>query len=179
MKKQIQGRAATYGLAALSDNELLSLLGVKVDSADFWGSSTHKAMKELMRRESAKDEIIVNSSKIAADYFNFLSDLDHEQFWAVFLNNRNKIISSAFISKGDETGTVVSIKEILKQSIQLKAKGIIICHNHPSGVNKPSDADVKLTRKLKDAATLIDSRVLDHVIIAGNSYFSFADEGLI
>jgi DNA repair protein RadC len=89
------------------------------------------------------------------------------------------VICSSFISKGSEAGTVVNFKEIVLQASRLKAKGVIIAHNHPSGNNEPSHADKDITRKIKEVLTLIDSKLIDHVIICGNKYYSFADEGQI
>jgi DNA repair protein RadC len=108
-----------------------------------------------------------------------MEDFDHEQFHIVLLNNNLKLIKTCFISKGTETETVVSIKEILKQTIENKAKRIIVIHNHPSGGIEPSNADINLTKKMKDAVTLIDSSLIDHVIIGKGRYYSFADEGTL
>ena len=89
------------------------------------------------------------------------------------------MITTEFISKGDATGTVVNFKQITRRALELKAQGVILSHNHPSGNLRPSDADVKITNKIKDALNLFDIVLFDHVIISNEGHFSFADEGMI
>ena len=83
------------------------------------------------------------------------------------------------MSQGGITGTVIDIRVILKKAIQKLATSIIVCHNHPSGNTEPSEADKKITTKLKNAADFIEIKLLDHLIVTENEYFSFADEGMI
>jgi len=108
-----------------------------------------------------------------------LSDLAHEEFWVLILNRSNKVIDKRKISQGGITGTVTDIRLILKMAIDNLATSMILCHNHPSGNLQPSDADISITRRLKESAALMDISLLDHLIIAGKGYFSFADENLI
>ena len=105
--------------------------------------------------------------------------LVHEEFWVLFLNRSNKVIEKQKISQGGITGTVTDIRLILKTAIDNLATSMILCHNHPSGNLQPSDADISITRRLKESSSLMDISLLDHLIIAGKSYFSFADENLI
>lgn len=106
-----------------------------------------------------------------------LADLPHEEFRILLLDRANQIIKSENISKGGVSGTVVDARIIFKSAIENLASGIILCHNHPSGNPKPSQADVNLTSKLSQAGKLLEINILDHVIIAGDDYYSFADEG--
>ena len=122
----------------------------------------------------------ITGSKDAADYFSpILSDLNHEEFWVMLLNRGNKIIDSFMISQGGISGTVIDVRIILKPAIEKLASSIILCHNHPSGTMQASDADMKITKKIKNAAEMLDISVLDHLIIGQNKYLSFADEGIL
>ena len=109
----------------------------------------------------------------------FLSDLQHEEFWVLYLNNSNKILNKTQTSKGGITGTVVDIRLLFKRAIALNAVGMIVCHNHPSGAHSPSKADKSLTQKIKTAGQTLDIKLLDHVIVTEKTYFSFADDGLL
>lgn len=108
-----------------------------------------------------------------------LLDIPHEAFWIVLLNRANRVIKKHQISQGGVAGTVADPKLIFKVAVEELASGIILAHNHPSGNLTASQADIDLTRKLKESGKLLDIQVLDHIIIAGKKYFSFADEGLM
>lgn len=109
-----------------------------------------------------------------------LMDLNHEEFWILLLNRANRVIGKEQISSGGVAGTVVDAKIIFRKALENgPASSIIMVHNHPSGNLKPSQADIDITKKLKRAGETLDINVLDHLIIAGSSYFSFADEGLM
>jgi len=95
------------------------------------------------------------------------------------LNRSNKIIKKVLISEGGITGTVADPKRIFKAAIEQNATSIILCHNHPSGNIKPSDADIKLTKKLKEAGSFLDISILDHIIMGDDTFYSFADEGIL
>ncbi len=109
-----------------------------------------------------------------------LHDLHHEEFWIILLNRANKLVGRERISTGGVSGTIVDAKLIFQKALTTKtANSIILVHNHPSGNLRPSKADVNITQKLVQAGESLDLAVLDHLIIAGNSYFSFADEGMM
>jgi len=108
-----------------------------------------------------------------------LSDLAHEEFWVLFMNRSNRVIEKRKISQGGITGTVTDIRIILKMALDQLATSLIICHNHPSGNLQPSEADISITRRIKESAALMDISLLDHLIIAGKSYFSLADETMM
>ena len=97
----------------------------------------------------------------------------------LFLNRANKINHFEIISEGGITGTVADPRIILRKALEEDAVNIILCHNHPSGSLKPSKADEELTRKIKEAARLLDIAVIDHIIVSENGYYSFADEGIL
>jgi DNA repair protein RadC len=122
----------------------------------------------------------ITSSKDVFDVFHpLLSDLTYEEFWILLLNKANKIIGKFCISEGGITGTVADPVKIFRKAIENNSVGMILCHNHPSGNLKPSEADAKLTQKMKEGGKLLDISVLDHIIIGEEKYFSFADEGLM
>jgi len=129
--------------------------------------------------EILKKKQIGSSKDIFELFVSVIGDLPYEEFWIVFLNRSNKIMSKLKISQGGVSGTVIDNRLILKNALERLASGIIICHNHPSGNKQPSTSDVDITKKLAEAGKLMEINILDHVIIANNSYFSFADEGLI
>lgn len=177
-----------------SANNNLNELGKKTidDYQEFKGIGPAKAITisaamELGRRRKESqplDKLKVVSSSDAADIFKpLLSDLPHEEFWILLLNRNNLVIDKLMVSQGGLSGTVIDVRIILKKALTMAieklACSIILCHNHPSGNLVPSEADKDITRKIKDAGKHMDIPVLDHIIIGNDSYFSFADEGLI
>lgn len=141
------------------------------------------AAMELGKRRKEADVFNHNKitgSKDAADFFfPLLGDLNHEEFWVLLLNRGNKIIDSFMISQGGISGTVIDVRLILKTALEKLASSMILCHNHPSGTMQASDADIKITAKINNAAKIMDITVLDHIIIGQNRYLSFADEGML
>lgn len=134
------------------------------------------------RRKSAeiKEKQKVTGAKDVFRIFNGqLADIPYEEFWVLYLNRSNKIIDKQKISQGGISGTVFDIRLLLKTAILKLASSVIVCHNHPSGNLNPSQADKNITNKLKSASELMDIKLLDHVIVNDNSYFSFCDEGMI
>lgn len=165
-------------LGKLSIQELISFKGIGEAKA-----ITIIAALELGRRrrlEDAIEQFKIESSKSVFELMQpVLGELFHEEFWVVFLNNSNKVIGKQQLSKGGITGTLVDVRLLVKQAIQVGATAIILAHNHPSGTLKPSHADKEITQKVKLAAQLLDIKLLDHLIITENEYFSFADENLL
>jgi DNA repair protein RadC len=141
------------------------------------------AALELGRRRKESDlpkrERIASSSDIFDIMKPIFMDMQHEEFWVLMLNRSNSLIKKEFVSRGGVAGTVVDPKIVFKTALDTLASSIVLCHNHPSGNLKPSEADIKLTKKLKDAGTLLEIPVLDHIIITDTGYYSFADEGAL
>ncbi|MBT8309597.1 MAG: JAB domain-containing protein, partial [Flavobacteriaceae bacterium] len=141
------------------------------------------AAMELGRRRRGEEALDQDKIASSASVFELmqpiLGELPHEEFWIVYLNNSNKVIKKDQLSKGGITGTLVDVRLVMKNAIELAATGIILVHNHPSGSLKPSLADKKLTAKLKSAGESLDIKVLDHIIITEARYFSFADEEVL
>lgn len=120
-----------------------------------------------------------NEAKIFAMQF-FGDDIEiYESFFLILLNRANNTIGYVKISQGGVCGTVVDVKIIAKYAIESLCSSVILIHNHPSGNTAPSGADKTITSKIKDGLKLFDISVLDHLILTSESYFSFADEGLI
>jgi len=141
------------------------------------------AALELGKRRKEAEVFVkkkITSSRDAADFIApLLGDLNHEEFWILLLDRGNKIIDHFMISQGGISGTVIDVRIILKNALEKLASSLILCHNHPSGTMEASDADLKITRKIKNAASVMDISVLDHIIIGQNSYLSLADEGMM
>lgn len=132
------------------------------------------------RLEEALEIPQVSDSKTVYELLHpFMSDLPHEEFWVLYLNQSNKVIDKWLASKGGITSTLVDVRLVLKKALEVGAVSLILSHNHPSGRNEPSHQDKELTEKMKMAARTLDIKILDHIIITDKNYFSFADEGLI
>ncbi|MFM2206173.1 MAG: repair protein RadC [Bacteroidota bacterium] len=131
------------------------------------------------RREATPETLkkITCSEDAAAILQPLLEDLNHEEFWVLFLNRANLMIAREQISKGGISGTVADPRIIFQTALQHKSTGIILCHNHPSGNLKPSEADLRLTKNLTAAGKVLEITVLDHIIISTSGYYSFADDG--
>ncbi|MCU7613613.1 DNA repair protein RadC [Chryseobacterium sp. GMJ5] len=165
----------------------LSLLTVK-DLTKFKGVGEVKAISiatalEIGKRR-ANQEIPekpqISGSRDAYDILKFhLSDLRTEEFWALFLNQSNKVIHIAQLTQGGINQSIVDIRILFKTALEHFSTGIIISHNHPSGNLKPSKEDIDITKKIKEAGALLNIQLLDHLIITQNSYISFADEGIL
>lgn len=144
-------------------------------------AATLKAVEELSRRlrnEPLPERPLIRQSQDAFRILQpMLMDLEHEEFWILLLNRANRVLASQCISTGGVSGTVVDAKVVFKKALLGQACGLILAHNHPSGNRQPSQADRNLTKKLAEGARQLDLAVLDHLIIAGNTYLSFADEG--
>ncbi len=122
----------------------------------------------------------VTNSKDVFDIMQpLIGELQHEEFWIVYLNNSNRVLYKEQLSKGGLTGTLVDTRLVFKKAFELNAIAVILCHNHPSGKLQPSSADNSITKKLKNAGETLDIKVLDHIVITENAYFSFADENLL
>ena len=140
------------------------------------------AAMELSRRRRSEEVIALDKITSSAIVFEIMQpiigELPHEEFWILYLNNSNKVVQKAQISKGGITGTVVDIRIIFKTALECNATSLILTHNHPSGKLQASDADKEVTRKMKLAGQQLDILILDHVIITENGFYSFNDNGI-
>lgn len=122
----------------------------------------------------------ISSSKDVADYIRQVYPVEiniREAMIVLYLNNSNRTLGWSIASIGGISGTVVDVRLILRDALLTQATGLIMAHNHPSGALNPSHADISITNKVKKAAELMDIKVLDHLILTEDSYYSFADEG--
>ncbi len=161
-------------LGRLSIKQLMQFKGIGEAKA-----VTIAAALEIGRRrrgEEAQKIDKINSSKDAYEILQpIMGELEHEEFWILYLNNSNKVLFKSQLSKGGITGTLVDVRLIMKQTLELGAVGIILAHNHPSGTLRPSAADKQITEKIKRASESLDIKVLDHLIVTQKNYYSFAD----
>lgn len=172
-----------------SDNNLRKLGSLSVtEMMKFKGIGQSKATRivaalELGRRYAFAQyqgtEFIKSSSSVFKIMQPMLSHLNHEEFWIVLLKQNHQIIRLVKISSGGTAGTVVDPKLIFKHALDEIASSIVLIHNHPSGNPKPSEADRSLTNKIRSAGSFLDINVIDHLIVAYDDYFSFADEGIL
>jgi DNA repair protein RadC len=122
---------------------------------------------------------ITNSRDAFEIFHSVIGDLPYEEFWVLLLNKANKVLQKVRISEGGVSGTVVDPKKIFKIAIDHHSSSLILGHNHPSGNIQPSDADHKITKKIKECGFLLDIAVLDHIIVGNEQFYSFADDGII
>ncbi len=165
----------------------LSLLQIS-DLMKFKGIGKAKSISiatalEIGRRRAAQEvpeKIQITTSlesyKVLLPY---LSDLQTEEFWTVYLNQNNRILGKSKLSSGGINQSVVDLRILFKNALEHLATGIIIAHNHPSGNLKPSSEDLKITKQIAEAGKILNIQLLDHLIITQNSYLSFADENLL
>ena len=176
-------------LRSSNDNLIeLSKLGINDLIKNFKGIGEAKAISiiaalELGKRRRSSDVLDkkkISSSKEAFEVMqSYVADIQHEEFWIIMLGRNNKIIKILCVSEGGTAGTVVDPKKIFKLALENNASSLILCHNHPSGAIKPSEADIKITSKIKKAGEMLELNVVDHIIVGDENYFSFADEGIL
>ncbi len=175
-------------ILASTNNNLNQLGKISVNQlTNFKGIGEAKAISivaalELGRRRRAEESVElkkITSSKMVFEIMQpIIGELPHEEFWILYLNNSNKVIHKAQLSKGGLTGTVVDVRLIFKTAFEHNAISIILTHNHPSGKLLASDADIQITKKIKEASKHLEINVLDHIIITENGFYSFNDEGI-
>ena len=165
-------------LSKLTINDLTKFNGIGQAKA-----VTIAAALELGKRrreaEAIKRSKITSSKDVFEIFQSNISDIQYEEFWMLCLNKANKILKKICISQGGTSATAVDPKKIFKIALDNKSSYIILCHNHPSGNIQPSNEDIKLTKKLKEAGNSLDLPVIDHIIIGDEKYYSFADQGII
>ncbi|WP_418502170.1 RadC family protein [Flagellimonas sp.] len=165
-------------LGKLSVNQLMRFKGIGEAKAVSIAAALE--MGRRRRTDDTKKITAITSSKDAFELlYPLIGELPHEEFWILYLNNSNKVVHKSQLSKGGITGTLVDVRLVMKQALELGAVDIILAHNHPSGTLKPSLADKQITEKLKKASEALDIRVLDHLIVAQHQYLSFADKGIL
>ena len=199
---KIYERAAQYGHDYLNNKDLLSLF-IRENKVQALPDSLNElfrlSIKDLVSRGLSTKEAAtvaaisqfykraklennfrkkIQQSRDIVDQIDFIKDSQVEEFWVIFMNRNCRVLATKMISRGAIESTVVDVRMIFKTAINTEScTCIALAHNHPSGNVQPSDADMRLTRQIIDAGKIMDIRVLDHVIIGGYNYYSFADEG--
>lgn len=133
--------------------------------------------KRRRSQEVLERQKITESRDLFELFGSIMEDLNHEEFWVVFLNGANKVMETTNLTKGGMRQTVVDVPILLRLALEKSAHAVAVAHNHPSGESNPSREDLSITQKIKNGCEAIGVRFLDHIIIAGRSYYSFADEG--
>ncbi|SFT46255.1 DNA replication and repair protein RadC [Lishizhenia tianjinensis] len=167
-----------HQLSKLSIEELMRFKGIGEAKA-----INILAALELGRRRKSDEKVElvqIDSSRVAYDLFApYLMDLEHEEFYVMALNRSNRVLKIQCVSKGGKNGTIADGKIIFKFLVDQNATGAIFAHNHPSGNLDPSHEDIRMTKRFVEFGKLIDLELIDHIIVAGDSYTSMMDNGMI
>lgn len=182
-------------MRVMETNELLTLAGCKnayVNGCNSFSDFVEQltpakrkqalAMVELYKRFiSKKDERkqILAADDIFEEMRPLLDSLAVEEIWVMYLNQASRVVAKKRLSVGGITETTADIRLILRYALQIYSTNIVLVHNHPSGNVRPSPADNNLTRSLKEAAKLLNVRLIDHIIIGGDKYYSYCNEGML
>lgn len=165
-------------LGKLSFKDLTKIKGIGPAKA-----VTIMAALELGRRRKISEALnrkqITSSNDVIEIFQPLLADLPHEEFWILLLNRANRVIERVRISEGGFTATIVDVRKIMRIALDHQAIGIILCHNHPSGNHNPSEDDLKITQKIKQASATMDVSLLDHVIVTDQKCYSMADNSVL
>jgi len=165
-------------LGRLSPKQLMQFKGIGEAKA-----VTIAAALEMGRRRRGEGALEIPKIASSRDAYEILrpviGELEHEEFWILYLNNANKVLHRSQLSKGGLTGTLVDVRIVMKKALELGAVSLILAHNHPSGNIKPSQADKEVTQKLQSASQALDLKVLDHLIVTQKNYYSFADNSIL
>jgi DNA repair protein RadC len=168
----------TGGLARLARIQINELTRIKgIGKAKAISIQVAFEMGRRKQRDHVSNQRFSNSREVAQYISPKLVDLNHEVFYAIFLNRNNEVIAEKEVFSGGVSATIIDPRIIFREAINYLASGIIFAHNHPSGNLKPSQADIEITHKLKKGGKVFDINVLDHLIISNRGYYSFADEG--
>lgn len=142
-----------------------------------------EAVMEIVRRYSRErvgDRINITSPEVIYDVMKpEIANLPHEEIWALFVNRQNQIIGKMRISQGSSVASVFDLKKVIKNALMARAEGIVLCHNHPSGNLRPSPDDDRITRKLREACDTLELRLLDHVIVTTDGFYSYSSSSAI
>ena len=164
------------GIASMSIDRLLKLNGVGPAKAATLAASFELGRRCALESVNTKRKPITSPSSVYRLMIPHMKTLDHEECWVLFLNRSNHLIGREMMSSGGLESTIMDCKSIVRRALEKKASGLILVHNHPSGSPLPGTADIKQTQSLKNALKTCDISLVDHVVVADSSYYSFADE---
>ena len=165
-------------LFSRSPSELTTVKGIGSAKAAIL-SAAFELVRRIQSRKDTDKPLFKRSSDVAGHYLPLMRDLRKEVFKVLLLNRANRFIREVFISEGTLDASVVHPRDVFKEALLEPAAGIILIHNHPSGNPSPSDEDLRITKQLVEAGRLLGIKVYDHIILAGETYRSLADEGLL
>ncbi len=167
-------------LGRLEIEDLTSVKGVGTAKAISLLAAIELGMRVARDMDTDHDDkILKDSNSIALLMRDRLKNLNHEEFWVIFVDRRNRVLSEFALSSGGTAGTVVDCKLLFKKAILSLASGVAVVHNHPSGTLNPSIEDDRLTRRIKEGCQILDIRLLDHVILTAGGHYSYCDQGRI
>lgn len=162
-------------LAKMSIQDLMQFKGMGEAKAISIAAALELGRRKIDIEKETKPKI--SSSKQAYELMKpHLSDLPYEEFWVLYLNRANQLITKEIIGRGGISGVYVDKRLVMKQALQFMASSIVLIHNHPSGNLEPSQQDIKITIEIRDAGKMLEINVLDHLIFTDNGYFSFAED---
>lgn len=167
-----------HRLARMSVRELMKIRGMGEAKA----VGIAAALELGRRRRNAEGTVrplVASSAQAYEEVRSVLGEQPHEEFWILVLDRGNRLMERCCISRGGMHGTVADPKIIFKEAVDRRASSLVLCHNHPSGQLRPSEEDIRLTRKLVEGGSLLDIGILDHLIVTANGYYSFADNGML
>jgi DNA repair protein RadC len=165
-------------LFSRSPSELTTVKGIGPAKAAIL-SAAFELVRRIQSRKNADRPLFKRSSDVAGHYLPLMRDLRKEVFKVLLLNRANRFIKEVFLSEGTLDASLVDPRDVFREALLEPAAGIILIHNHPSGNPSPSDEDLRITKQLVEAGRLLGIKVYDHIILAGESYRSLADEGLL
>jgi len=170
------GSLSRLGGMDLRQLRMVAGLGVKRAA---WLAAALELGGRLKREEAVEAQVIAGNQDVVAMFRPLLAELAHEEFWVLYLTTANRVLDRVRVSQGGVSATIVDHKLIVKRAVELLASSMVLVHNHPSGAAHPSPEDLAVTEKLRQAASLFDIAVLDHLIISREAHYSFRQEGLL
>ena len=175
----LSGNGALSGLAEMSIDRLCEISGIGPGKAVAIAAAFELGRRASVEGNTGNAKVLSSPRNVFRQMNPIMRDLDHEECWIMLLNKTNRLISKERMSSGSLDSTIMDSKGIIRKAIDKKASSVILVHNHPSGSALPSTSDISQTRSLSKALKICDLSLVDHVIIARNSYYSFADEELV
>lgn len=166
-------------LASLSAERLASVDGIGLGKACSIAAAFELGRRFMLEDSGLEKVPVVTASQVYSIMIPSMKGLEHEECWVLLLNNAGYVLSRKRVTVGGDDSTVIDVKQIARMAISEGASGVILVHNHPTGNPNPSSADVRETESLKKACGICSIRLLDHVVVCDDSYYSFAEERMV
>ena len=179
-REMLKGAGGTLNsVSAMPLERLCAFNGIGPGKAATVVAAFELGRRAFSEQNSTSNRTVSNPKDVYRMMIPHMKSLDHEECWAVFLNRANVLIDKEMMSSGGLESTVIDCKMIVRRAIEKKASGLILVHNHPSGSAMPGTADIRQTEILKKALATCDISLIDHVVVASDCFYSFADEELV